>query len=192
MKIQNVINKAFVLSFILFATANLYSQGYEIKVSLTTKHYDSLHLQAFDGKKDFKDLQVLPYAKTVVFKGKKSLDPGIYLLEGDTVGITEILISDSKSQQFSITEKDSVIKFINSPENEANQQYMKEMREFDQRIAMTEFHFCDVMTIAGQRSGHLVDAMGQRNIIPICAIIGKRRGRTSLKKPFFFHVNAMV
>ena len=97
MKIQNVINKAFVLSLILFATANLYSQGYEIKVTLPTKHYDSLRLQAFDGKKDFKDLQVLPYAKTVVFKGKKSLEPGIYLLEGDTVGITEILISDSKS-----------------------------------------------------------------------------------------------
>ena len=146
MKIQNVINKAFVLSLILFATANLYSQGYEIKVSLTTKHYDSLHLQAFDGKKDFKDLQVLPYAKTVVFKGKKSLDPGIYLLEGDTVGITEILISDSKSQQFSITEKDSVVKFINSPENEANQQYMKEMREFDQRMYQLDVEFREMQS----------------------------------------------
>ena len=146
MKIQNVINKVFALLLILFVTANLCAQGYEIKVTLTTKHYDSLRLQAFDGKKDFVDLQVLPYAKTVVFKGKKSLDPGIYLLEGDTVGITEILISDSKSQQFSITEKDSVIKFINSPENEANQQYMKEMRVFDQRMYQLDVEFREMQS----------------------------------------------
>ena len=94
---------ALMISMLLFATS--FAQGYEIKVSLTTKRYDSLRLQAFDGKKEFKDLQVLPFAKTVVFKSKKSLDPGIYLLEGDTMGITEFLISDSKSQQFSITER---------------------------------------------------------------------------------------
>lgn len=130
---------ALVMSM-FFMTAS-YAQGYEIKVSLNTKHYDSLHLKSFDGKKDFVDLQVLPFAKTVVFKGKKSLDPGIYLLEGDTVGITEILISDSKSQQFSITEKDSVVKFLNSPENEANQQYMREMREYDQRMYQLDVEF---------------------------------------------------
>ena len=127
---NNLFGMVALVMLMFFMTAS-YAQGYEIKVSLNTKHYDSLHLKSFDGKKDFVDLQVLPFAKTVVFKGKKSLDPGIYLLEGDTVGITEILISDSKSQQFSITEKDSVVKFLNSTENEANQQYMREMREYD-------------------------------------------------------------
>lgn len=146
MKNWNVINKIVVLIVILFATARVSAQGYEIKLTLTTKHYDSLRLQAFDGKKEFKDIQVLPYAKTVVFKGKKSLEPGIYLLEGDTVGITEILISDSKSQQFSITEKDSVIKFVNSPENEANRQYMKEMLEFDKRMYQLDAEFREMQS----------------------------------------------
>ena len=135
---------ALMMSMILYATS--FAQGYEIKVSLTSQKYDSLHLKAFDGKKDFVDMQVLPYAKTVVFKGKKSLDPGIYLLEGDTVGITEILISDSKSQQFSITEKDSVIKFINSPENEANQQYMREMKEFERRMYQLDMEFREMQS----------------------------------------------
>jgi len=131
---------ALMISMLLSATS--FAQGYEIKVSLnTTKHYDTLHLKAYDGKKDFVDLQALPMAKTVTFKGKTSLEPGIYLLQGDTLGITEILISDSKSQQFSIVEKDSVITFVNSPENAANQQYMKDVREFEKRMYQLDMEF---------------------------------------------------
>jgi len=141
MNVRNNLVKMVALMISMLLSATSFAQGYEIKLSLTTKHYDSLRLQTFDGKKEFKDIQVLPYAKTVVFKGKKSLEPGIYLLEGDTVGITEILISDSKSQQFSITEKDSVIKFMNSPENEANRQYMKEMLEFERRMYQLDVEF---------------------------------------------------
>lgn len=124
----------------------LYAQGYDIKVSLNTKKYDSLHLKSFDGKKDFVDLQVLPFAKTVSFKSKKALEPGIYLLMGDTLGITEILISDSKSQQFSIVEKDSVIAFVNSPENEANQQYMLKMQEFEKRMYQLDLEFREMQS----------------------------------------------
>ena len=72
MKIKHIVCPMFTLLVMLFATVSLSAQGYEIKFS-TTKHYDSLHLKAFDGKKDFVDIQVLPYAKSVVFKGKKSL-----------------------------------------------------------------------------------------------------------------------
>ena len=146
MKVKYIVIQLFVCFLLCVLTSNLCAQGYEIKVTLATKHYDSLRLQAYDGKKGFEDLQVLPYAKTVVFKGKKSLDPGIYLLEGDTVGITEILISDSKSQQFSITEKDSVVKFVNSPENEANQQYMRNMREFDKRMYQLDVEFREMQS----------------------------------------------
>ena len=135
---------AFAMSMLLITTS--FAQGYEIKVSLNTKHYDSLHLMAYDGKKDFVDLQVLPMAKTVTFKSKTSLEPGIYLLQGDTLGITEILISDPKSQQFSIVEKDSVVTFVNSPENAANQQYMKEMREFDQRMYQLDVEFREMQS----------------------------------------------
>lgn len=135
---------AFAISMLLIATS--FAQGYDIKVTLNTKRYDSLHLKAFDGKKDFVDLQVLPYSKTVVFKDKKSLEPGIYLLNGDSLGITEILISDNKSQQFSIVEKDSVVKFVNSPENEANQQYMKDMKEFDQRLYQLDMEFREMQS----------------------------------------------
>ena len=105
---ENALFKMLVLIVITIFTTGVYAQGYEIKVSLYTKHYDSLHLKAFDGKKDFVDMQVLPMAKTVVFKSKTSLEPGIYLLQGDTIGIVEILVSDKKSQQLSIVEKDSV------------------------------------------------------------------------------------
>ena len=135
---------ALMMSMFLFTAS--FAQGYEIKVSLNTLKYDSLHLKSFDGKKDFVDLQVLPVAKTVTFKSKKSLEPGIYLLQGDTIGITEILISDSKSQQFSIGEKDSAIKFVNSPENEANQQYMKDMREFDKRMYQLDMEFREMQS----------------------------------------------
>ena len=147
MKGRNSLTKlvAFAMSMLLIATS--FAQGYEIKVSLnTTKHYDSLHLKAYDGKKDFVDLQVLPMAKTVTFKSKTSLEPGIYLLQGDTLGITEILISDNKSQQFSIVEKDSVITFVNSPENAANQQYMNDMREFDRRMYQLDVEFREMQS----------------------------------------------
>ena len=146
MNVRNNLVKMVALMISMLLSATSFAQGYEIKVSLNTKHYDSLHLKAYDGKKEFVDLQVLPSAKTVTFKGKKSLEPGIYLLEGDTVGITEILISDSKSQQFSITEKDSVIKFVNSPENEANRQYMKEMLEFDKRMYQLDVEFREMQS----------------------------------------------
>lgn len=145
MKNWNVINKIVAIVVILYATASLSAQGYEIKFS-TTKHYDSLHLKAYDGKKDFVDLQVLPNSKTVVFKGKKSLEPGIYLLNGDSLGITEILISDHKSQQFSIVEKDSVVKFVNSPENEANRQYMEDMKEYDHRLYLLDVEFREMQS----------------------------------------------
>lgn len=138
---ENALFKMLVLIVITIFTTGVYAQGYEIKVSLNTKHYDSLHLKAYDGKKDFVDIQAMPFAKTVVFKNKKSLEPGIYLLQGDTIGITEILISDHKSQQISIIEKDSVITFVNSPENTANQQYMKDMRDFDRRMYQLDQEF---------------------------------------------------
>ena len=145
MKIKHIVCPMFTLLVMLFATVSLSAQGYEIKFS-TTKHYDSLHLKAFDGKKDFVDIQVLPYAKSVVFKGKKSLEPGIYLLNGDSLGLTEILISDNKSQQFSIIEKDSVVQFVNSPENEANRQYMSEIREFDKRLYQLDVEFREMQS----------------------------------------------
>ena len=143
---QNIVNKILVLFVLSFSVANLSAQGYDIKVSFNTKHYDSLHLKAYDGKKEFVDLQALPYAKTVSFKGKKSLEPGIYLLAGDTIGITEILISDSKAQQFSIVEKDSAVKFVNSPENEANQQYMQEVKEYEKRLYQLDVEFREMQS----------------------------------------------
>ena len=146
MNVRNNLVKMVALMISMLLSATSFAQGYEIKVSLTTKHYDSLRLQTFDGKKEFKDIQVLPYAKTVAFKSKKSLNPGIYLLVGDTIGITEILISDSKSQQFSITEKDSMVKFVNSPENEANQQYMRDMKEFDRRMYQLDVEFREMQS----------------------------------------------
>ena len=130
---------ALMVSMFLFTVS--YAQGYDIKVSLTSQKYDSLHLKSFDGKKDFVDLQALPFAKTVTFKSKKALEPGIYLLAGDTVGITEILISDPKSQQFSIVEKNDVVSFVNSPENEANQKYMAKMRDFEYRMYQLDQEF---------------------------------------------------
>lgn len=141
MKAGNSLIKMLVLFVSTLCCTVVYAQGYDIKVSLNTRHYDSLHLKAYDGKKDFVDLQVLPFSKTVSFKSKKILEPGIYLLQGDTIGITEILISDAKSQQFSIVEKDSVVTFVNSPENEANQQYTKDMREFDKRLYQLDVEF---------------------------------------------------
>lgn len=146
MKGRNNLTKlgAFAMSMLLIATS--FAQGYDIKVSFNTSHYDTLHLKAYDGKKEFVDLQALPFAKTVSFKGKKSLDPGIYLLTGDTIGITEILISDSKSQQFSIVEKDSAVKFVNSPENEANHQYMNDMKEFERRLYQLDVEFREMQS----------------------------------------------
>lgn len=181
MKGRNSLTKlvAFAMSMLLIATS--FAQGYEIKVSLnTTKHYDSLHLKAYDGKKDFVDLQVLPMAKTVTFKSKTSLEPGIYLLQGDTLGITEILISDNKSQQFSIVEKDSVITFVNSPENAANQQYMNDMREFDRRMYQLDVEFREM------QSNNLPQYMMQ----PFVDSLMARAIRISEEKSAFQHAKA--
>lgn len=177
---ENGLFKMLVLIMITIFTTSVYAQGYEIKVSLNTKHYDSLHLKAYDGKKDFVDLQALPMAKTVTFKSKTSLEPGIYLLQGDTIGITEILISDNKSQQFSIVEKDSVITFVNSPENAANQQYMNDMREFDRRMYQLDVEFREM------QSNNLPQYMMQ----PFVDSLMARAIRISEEKRVFQHAKA--
>lgn len=177
---ENRLFKTLVLIAITIFSTGVYAQGYEIKVSLNTKHYDSLHLKAYDGKKDFVDLQALPMAKTVTFKSKTSLEPGIYLLQGDTIGITEILISDNKSQQFSIVEKDSVITFVNSPENAANQQYMNDMREFDRRMYLLDVEFREM------QSNNLPQYMMQ----PFVDSLMARAIRISEEKNAFQHAKA--
>ena len=58
----------------------------------------------------------------------------MYIIQKDTFVLVEFFVSDFKNQSFKITIKEQQIRFTDSPENEANQQYIKKMQDFISQI----------------------------------------------------------
>jgi thiol-disulfide isomerase/thioredoxin len=118
----------FLINGLVYAQVN----AYEIKVTLKPFKNQYIYLGHYSGK-------TLPIVDSVklnansegVFKGKKKLGGGIYLIGfPDKSGIFEFLID--KQQKFSIladtaTLRNNEIKFINSPDNELFNAYQKTM-----------------------------------------------------------------
>lgn len=122
----------------------LHGQGFEIRISDSHGKYDSLHIQSFNSDNKFVNQFSVKYEPKMVFKSKKSLSPGLYLLTGDTTAITDFIISDNKNQKFLITVLDSTITFTGSIENEANKAYVKQMYVFENQLRALDQEFAEM------------------------------------------------
>ena len=128
------------MQIVVFGNVLLLSttSGYNIAVKINGVQYDSIAIQSFSYEKQYKPLLTLPFASEVVFKGKESLPPGLYLLTGDRDVLTYFIISDRKTQHFKVIVNHDEITFEGSKENSANQVYMAKMARIDQEVAYLE------------------------------------------------------
>lgn len=98
--------KKFVFCILIFAfaqicTSNLFSQGYEIKVKIKNLHNDTLILGHHFNKSMYPDDTLIVNKNGYgIFKKKKSLPGGMYLILLPTKNYFDILLSDN--QTFSI------------------------------------------------------------------------------------------
>ncbi len=131
-------------SFLIFLSVlllKIYPQAYKINV-VSDLFADSLYLQSYNKEKhSYQNFQSLKYQNNIDFQGKEPLAPGMYIIQRDSIVLVEIFVSDTKNQKFKITIKDNQIKFTDSPENEANQLYIKKMLDFKSQIQKLDDEF---------------------------------------------------
>ena len=115
------------LTFTSFAQS-----GYQIRIKTEKIQADSLFIKSYNVKsKKFTNLLSVKFTNDITLKEKTPLDAGIYIIEADSIMLSEFLISDAKNQKFTISFLEDDIKIEGSKENSANRAYMKQMREFD-------------------------------------------------------------
>jgi len=115
------------LTFTSFAQS-----GYQIRIKTEKIQADSLFVKSYNVKnKKFTNLLSAKFANDITLKDKTPLDAGIYIIEADSIMLSEFLISDAKNQKFTFTFLEDDIKIEGSKENSANRAYIKKMREFD-------------------------------------------------------------
>jgi len=108
--------------------------GYQIRIKTENIQADSLFIKAYNAKsKSFTKFQAFNFTNDITLKGKASLPAGIYVVEADSIMLTEFLISDAKNQKFTISFLNDDIKIDGSKENIANLAYIKQMSEFHRR-----------------------------------------------------------
>jgi hypothetical protein len=113
--------------------------GYQIRIKTENIHADSLFVKAYHVKsKKFTPFLSLKFENDITFKDKTPLDAGIYVIEADSVILTEFLISDDKNQKFTISLLENDIKIEGSKENSANRAYMKQMFEFNYQLRLLD------------------------------------------------------
>lgn len=130
------------LSLVICIFAGLiYGKGFEINVNCSQVKYDSLYLLAYNGVSKYEKIYSVKYSEKSVFKDNKSLIPGIYILAGDTTALTQIFISDSKNQNFSIALHNSKVIFENSPENIAYMDYLGQLKQYSDQFQELDNNF---------------------------------------------------
>jgi thiol-disulfide isomerase/thioredoxin len=108
------------LSFL--TTISVFSQGYEIKISLKSKN-DTVMLGHYFAKRDMMipdDTVVLDKSGTGIFKGKKKLDRGVYFIINDQKQLFDIIIGDEQKFEILVDTADMLNKtrFKSSIEND--------------------------------------------------------------------------
>lgn len=127
--------------FLCVSLLTTYSQSYKINV-VSDLIADSLFLQSYNKETHtYQTFQSVKYQKSIEFQGEKPLEPGMYIIQKDTFVLVEFFVSDFKNQSFKITIKEQQIRFTDSPENEANQQYIKKMQDFISQIKKLDDEF---------------------------------------------------
>lgn len=104
-------------------------------------HADSLKIQAFG--KDYKmtTIYAQPYAASMEYKSKTSLEPGLYWMLGDSNLVDAFLISSSKGQKFSAVVDSSKITYTGSTENQRYHEYIDELQNYDNMMAKLNTEF---------------------------------------------------
>jgi hypothetical protein len=116
--------------------------GYQIRIKTENVQSDSLFIKSYNAKnRKFTNFLSLKFENDITLKNKTPLDAGIYLIEADSIILSEFFISDAKNQKFTISILNDDIKIEGSKENSANRVYMKQMMEFNRqfRALNTEF-----------------------------------------------------
>jgi len=109
--------------------------GYQIRIKTENIQADSLFIKSYHVKsKKFTNFLSLKFENDLTIKDKMPLDAGIYIIEADSIVLSEFLISDSKNQKFTISILKDDIKVEGSKENSANRAYMKQMVVFNSQL----------------------------------------------------------
>ena len=82
----------------VIALPELFSQNFSLVLNCRGIKADSIHLQIFDGRKDFQNVLSVPFAKQVTLKQKAALPAGFYAVAADTTMLFTLLISEEKKQ----------------------------------------------------------------------------------------------
>ncbi|MCL2434745.1 MAG: DUF5106 domain-containing protein [Lentimicrobiaceae bacterium] len=130
----------------LFFSALLFyacaQSGYQIRIKTETIKADTLFVKSYDVKsKKFTNLHALKFEQDVIIKDKTPLTPGIYIIEADSIILSELLVSDDKNQKFTVSMLKDGVKIEGSKENIANQAYIKQMMEFTRRAMALDDEF---------------------------------------------------
>lgn len=104
----------------------------EIKIHIKDAQYDSIHIQKY--VKEYTDIYAQKGSNELVYKSKKSLDPGLYLIVGDKTNIGSFIISSNKDQNFSIEINEKSPIFTNSTDNDQYINYLKQLQQYDNRL----------------------------------------------------------
>ena len=134
--------RIFPLFLCLLMHTSFAQSGYQISIKTENIQADSLFIKSYHVKnKKFENLLAFKFETDITLKDKTPLDAGIYIIEMDSVILTEFLISDAKNQKFTIYASEKDLKIEGSKENMANRAYMKQMSEFNLQMRALNMEF---------------------------------------------------
>ncbi|MEG2070614.1 MAG: DUF5106 domain-containing protein [Bacteroidales bacterium] len=113
----------------------------KIKINYPNQSFDSLYLKSYNGKDQYVKTCAIKYDSKTCFKNVKPLPPGLYLIAADSIPLTEIILSSSKNQKFTLEISDSSVQFLNSAENSANRSYIQQMQEYEKGLIELDNEF---------------------------------------------------
>lgn len=120
-----------LLLFSVITLPEIFAQGFSLTINCQDIKADSIHLQQFDGKKDFRNVLSVPYAKEVTLRQKAVLTAGYYSVAADTNYLFTLLISEEKKQSITANVNAGMtVEFTGSDENQAAWNYEQRMAQY--------------------------------------------------------------
>lgn len=142
MNLDNM-KKTFFLLLSLFAFQT--ASALEITVTVKGIKSDSLFLYSYTDNYRWEKTLSLVFAEKVVLKSTKDLIPGMYIISSDSNSIAFFVISDQKSQKFTIQYENGEASYVGSPENSANKEYLKQMADFENQKQTLNVQYTAIM-----------------------------------------------
>lgn len=134
----------FILSLLVCSSVFLQAQNFVLNINSTGIKADSIHFQVFDKKRDFKDSIVIPFSEKAVVKQKGIMPAGYYRVMADSNMLFELLISENKKQNLTVTtDADANVVFANSEENANCLAYNRQSEIYAGQRAALQKQFTD-------------------------------------------------